>query len=325
MCETFPPNQREACDIPRASIKVGSENRLQYFSGSLKMTFASSSPLSPARQSLTAEPTRPFQASKKGRARAVSAVGSAGSATLYDEAASGPVHRLLESVLQETGGAPAVLGLVKGYARAGKGFDGLMHQALQHTAVVRPMRRLTANMVAFRANPENPARIIAASERTDEIGTAERELAAMQAALAALLAEKNHLAALGLAVSKINHDLRNLLTSAQLFSERLAKVADPHVQRFAPQLMRALEATRASAARALPLRARAAAPAYPSPAAAPDPQFAKTEFAPRARRHAKMGTESRKEMESQSSVRKGGVIPIPGGGGVGSGGVEEEL
>ena len=28
MCETFPPNQREACDIPRASIKVGAENRL---------------------------------------------------------------------------------------------------------------------------------------------------------------------------------------------------------------------------------------------------------------------------------------------------------
>src|SRR5713226_1884675 len=116
----------------------------------------------------------------------------------------------------------------------------LVYLAL-HFLLVRPMRRMTANMVAFRADPENPARIIAASERNDEIGTAERELAAMQADLAALLAQKSHLAALGLAVSKINHDLRNLLTSAQLFSERLAKVADPHVQRFAPQLMRALE------------------------------------------------------------------------------------
>jgi signal transduction histidine kinase len=96
-------------------------------------------------------------------------------------------------------------------------------------------------MVAFRADPENPARIIAASERTDEIGTAERELAAMQLDLATLLQQKNHLAALGLAVSKINHDLRNLLSSAQLFSERLAKISDPHVQRFAPKLMRALE------------------------------------------------------------------------------------
>src|SRR6516164_1964064 len=110
-----------------------------------------------------------------------------------------------------------------------------------HWLLVRPMRRMTANMVAFRADPENPARIMAASDRMDEIGTAERELAAMQLDLASLLQQKNHLAALGLAVSKINHDLRNLLSSAQLFSERLAKISDPHVQRFAPKLMVALE------------------------------------------------------------------------------------
>src|SRR5262245_55894859 len=103
------------------------------------------------------------------------------------------------------------------------------------------MRRMTANMVASRADPENPARIMAASDRVDEIGTAERELAAMQLNLATLLQQKNHLAALGLAVSKINHDLRNLLSSAQLFSERLATISDPHVQRFAPKLMRSLE------------------------------------------------------------------------------------
>jgi signal transduction histidine kinase len=116
----------------------------------------------------------------------------------------------------------------------------LVYLAL-HWLLVRPMRRMTANMVAFRADPENPARIMAASERSDEIGTAERELAAMQLDLASLLQQKNHLAALGLAVSKINHDLRNLLSSAQLFSERLAKISDPHVQRFAPKLMVALE------------------------------------------------------------------------------------
>ncbi|MCC7348588.1 MAG: HAMP domain-containing histidine kinase [Variibacter sp.] len=110
-----------------------------------------------------------------------------------------------------------------------------------HVLLVRPMRRMTANMVAFRGDPENPARVIAASDRSDEIGTAERELAAMQRDLAGLLQQKNRLAALGLAVSKINHDLRNLLSSAQLFSERLAKISDPHVQRFAPQLLRSLE------------------------------------------------------------------------------------
>jgi hypothetical protein len=116
----------------------------------------------------------------------------------------------------------------------------LVYLAL-HILLVRPMRRMTANMVAFRNEPENPARIIASSDRGDEIGTAERELAVMQRDLAGMLQQKTRLAALGLAVSKINHDLRNLLSSAQLFSERLAKISDPHVQRFAPQLMRSLE------------------------------------------------------------------------------------
>jgi len=93
----------------------------------------------------------------------------------------------------------------------------------------------------FRADPENPARVIAASGRRDEIGIAQRELAEMQRDLASMLQQKSRLAALGLAVSKINHDLRNLLTSAQLFSEGLTSLPDPRVQRFAPKLMRALE------------------------------------------------------------------------------------
>ena len=96
-------------------------------------------------------------------------------------------------------------------------------------------------MITFRADPENPARIIAESGRGDEIGTAEVELAAMQRELASMLHQKNRLAALGLAVSKINHDLRNLLASAQLFSDQLSTLPDPKVQRFAPKLMRALE------------------------------------------------------------------------------------
>jgi signal transduction histidine kinase len=110
-----------------------------------------------------------------------------------------------------------------------------------HYMFVRPMRRVTANMVAFRADPENNDRIIAPSSRGDEIGLAERELATMQTELASMLHQKNRLAALGLAVSKINHDLRNLLSSAQLFSDRLSTLPDPGVQRFAPKLMRALE------------------------------------------------------------------------------------
>jgi signal transduction histidine kinase len=116
----------------------------------------------------------------------------------------------------------------------------LLYLAL-HYMFVRPMHRITSNMIAFRADPENPARVIAVSGRPDEIGIAERELATMQHDIASMLQQKNRLAALGLAVSKINHDLRNLLASAQLISDRLAHLPDPRVQRFAPKLMRALE------------------------------------------------------------------------------------
>src|SRR5262249_60179287 len=91
-----------------------------------------------------------------------------------------------------------------------------------HYLFVRPMRRITENLVAFHQDPENPTRIIAPSRRGDEIGRTEIELAAMQRDLMSMLKQKSRLAALGLAVSKINHDLRNLLASAQLISDQLS-------------------------------------------------------------------------------------------------------
>jgi signal transduction histidine kinase len=63
----------------------------------------------------------------------------------------------------------------------------------------------------------------------------------MQTELATMLQQKNHLAALGLAVSKVSHDLRNMLTSAQLISDRLSNVEDPTVKRFAPKLIGSLD------------------------------------------------------------------------------------
>jgi signal transduction histidine kinase len=116
----------------------------------------------------------------------------------------------------------------------------LVYLAL-HFLFVRPMRRLTASLVGFHENPESAARIIVPSQRGDEIGVAERELSDMQRDLVSMLHQKSRLAALGLAVSKINHDLRNLLASSQLLSDQLASVPDPRVQRFAPKLMRSLE------------------------------------------------------------------------------------
>jgi signal transduction histidine kinase len=106
---------------------------------------------------------------------------------------------------------------------------------------VRPMRRMTDTMVAFRENPEDLSRAIVPTGRKDEVGVAEFELQSMQHSLHDMLAQRSRLAALGLAVSKINHDLRNLLASAQLFSDRLANVPDPTVQKFAPKMIQALD------------------------------------------------------------------------------------
>jgi len=96
-------------------------------------------------------------------------------------------------------------------------------------------------MVRFSERPEDPTRIVTPSGRRDEIGTAERELAAMQAELAGMLSQKNRLAALGLAVSKISHDLRNMLSSAQLLSDRLRSVKDERVQQLVPKLLASLD------------------------------------------------------------------------------------
>ncbi len=107
--------------------------------------------------------------------------------------------------------------------------------------MIRPVRTMTRSMLAFAAEPDNPARIIVPDKRSDEIGIAERELATMQTRLHRTLGEQKHLADLGLAVSKINHDMRNILGAAQLMSDRLATIQDPSVQSFAPRLMRTLD------------------------------------------------------------------------------------
>lgn len=106
---------------------------------------------------------------------------------------------------------------------------------------IRPITDLSRAMERFSENPEDARRIIVPSKRTDEIGIAERELASMQSELAQTLGHKSRLAALGLAVSKINHDLRNLLANAQLLSDRLASVPEPTVQRLAPKLVASID------------------------------------------------------------------------------------
>src|SRR3546814_13881629 len=63
----------------------------------------------------------------------------------------------------------------------------------------------------------------------------------MQQGLRAALLKKTRLAALGTAVTKVNHDLRNILATASLISDRLAKSGDPAVRSMAPALVNAID------------------------------------------------------------------------------------
>ncbi len=110
-----------------------------------------------------------------------------------------------------------------------------------HRLMVRPMRRITESMIAFRNSPEDAETVIHPSGRGDEIGVAQRELADMQRKLRESLHQKTRLAALGEAVSKINHDLRNALSSAVLLSDRIAESADPRVKDMTPRLLAVID------------------------------------------------------------------------------------
>ncbi|UNK39849.1 HAMP domain-containing histidine kinase [Shinella sp. H4-D48] len=107
--------------------------------------------------------------------------------------------------------------------------------------LIRPVRGMTANIREFAADPSNPARVLRPSGGRDEIAVAGIHLAAMQQTLQRTLKEQKNLADLGLAVSKINHDMRNILSSAQLMSDRLSDVDDPVVKRVAPKLLRSID------------------------------------------------------------------------------------
>ncbi|MBL1419270.1 MAG: HAMP domain-containing histidine kinase [Alphaproteobacteria bacterium] len=116
----------------------------------------------------------------------------------------------------------------------------MIYMAL-HWLLVRPIKRITQSIVDFGQDPDQSKNMIVPSKRTDEVGIAEQQLLQMQLELQTTLKEKNRLAALGLAVSKISHDLRNMLSSTQMISDRLQNSEDPTVARLAPKMEAALD------------------------------------------------------------------------------------
>ena len=141
---------------------------------------------------------------------------------------------------------------------------GVLYILVSRLLIV-PIRRLTENMVAYRMNPENAALIIAPTPRRDEIGIVENELAAMETDIFSMLRQRRHLADLGLAVAKINHDLRNTLTSAQMLSDQVVALDDPKIQRLAPRLLHSIDKAVAFAQSVLDYGRQSGTPPKPVP------------------------------------------------------------
>ena len=103
--------------------------------------------------------------------------------------------------------------------------------------LVRPIKNVVGHMQRYAAAPEDARRIITPRAGVTELREAEEALKKLQTDLTQALKQKERLAQLGSAVSKISHDLRNILTTAQLFTDRIEASEDPAVKRLAPKLM----------------------------------------------------------------------------------------
>jgi signal transduction histidine kinase len=106
--------------------------------------------------------------------------------------------------------------------------------------LVLPIRRVVRHMQTYAEAPEDARRVIAPNADVEELRLAEEALQSMQTQLTGALRQKERLAQLGGAVAKISHDLRNILTTAQLFADRLEGSADPTVARSAPKLINSI-------------------------------------------------------------------------------------
>lgn len=132
------------------------------------------------------------------------------------------------------------------------------------TMVVMPIRRISGALARFRERPEDAAADTPGSGRGDEIGFVEDELARLRRDLRQALAEKTRLAALGASMTRIGHDLRNILTTSVLISDRLERSEDPQVRKVAPRLIESLD--RAVRLCAETLNYARSQPATPEPA-----------------------------------------------------------
>ncbi len=116
---------------------------------------------------------------------------------------------------------------------------GLLFIAVR-VVLVRPISRVVGSMKTYAQAPEDARGFIMPRSGISELREAEETLQLMQTQLTHSLKQKERLAQLGGAVAKVSHDLRNILTSAQLFTDRIEMSEDPIVRRMAPKLVNSI-------------------------------------------------------------------------------------
>lgn len=120
-------------------------------------------------------------------------------------------------------------------------FTGLLLFVAVRAILVKPIRGVVGNMQRYAIDPEDARSIITPRARVTELREAEEALRSLQTELIQALRQKERLAQLGAAVSKVSHDLRNIMTSAQLFTDRIEMSEDPQVRRMAPKLVSSIK------------------------------------------------------------------------------------
>jgi len=209
-----PMLERELLEVAeiQAVVVIESESREMVLRSSLPETLSGSYDLrDPGLFELTRDAFMTFK--RKG----------AGSIQIQGESIN-PRHQLIQVVLREE---PLYFSMVE-FAKSllwnsliiSLFTGGLIYFSIMFF-LVRPTKKITENLTLFSEQPDRNKNTLKASGRQNEIGLLEDQIAHMQHEIQKALGQKRHLTNLGLAVSKINHDLKNILSTARLSLDRL--------------------------------------------------------------------------------------------------------
>ena len=123
----------------------------------------------------------------------------------------------------------------------GAGLILLMIRRFHMTHYAAPLTALIETVNDFSDDPLVANPIPEAVTRSPEFTAAALALDALQRNTLLALRQRERLADIGEAVAKINHDMRNVLSSATLVADTLIASEDPRVRRAAPHVVRSLE------------------------------------------------------------------------------------